>query len=158
MSCRRSAFRWMMVFTLSAALTLGSATRASAQRADHQGRKSPPLALALSVLVPGAGQVYNGDYLKGGIMFGGAVMTIGPVILTASDVLGLDDDKSGTGTHVLGAVGVGLILWSWIDAPISAKAINRRLDSARLELEMRPRVEIARSGLGLDLSLLRIGF
>jgi len=157
MSCRRSTFRWTTVFTLSAALTLGGTT-ASAQEANQQGRKSPPLALALSVLVPGAGQVYNGDYLKGGIMFGGAVITIGPVILTASDVLGLDDDTSGTGTHILGAVGVGLILWSWIDAPLSAKAINRRLDSGRLALEMGPRVEIAQSGMGMDLSLLRIGF
>jgi hypothetical protein len=110
------------------------------------------------VLVPGAGQVYNGDYLKAGIMFGGAVITAGPLILTASDVLGLDDDTSGTGTHVLGALGVGLILWSWIDAPLSAKAINRRLDSGRVALEVGPGVEIAPWGLGTDLSLLRIGF
>ena len=158
MAFRRSAFRWTTMFTLSAALTLGGATRASAQEAAQQGRKSPPLALALSVLVPGAGQVYNGDYLKGGVMFGGAVITVGPVILTASDVFGLDDDKSGTGTHVLGALGVGLILWSWIDAPLSAQAINRRLDSGRLALEMGPRVEIARSGMGIDLRLVRVGF
>jgi hypothetical protein len=157
MDCRPSVFRWITVFALSAVLTLGGATAAAAQGAEQQGRKSPPLALALSVLVPGAGQVYNGDYLKGGIMFGGAVITAGPLILTASDVLGLDDDRSGTGTHVLGAVGVGLILWSWIDAPLSAKAINRRLDSGRLTLEIGPRVEINRSGRGMDLRLLRIG-
>jgi hypothetical protein len=108
------------------------------------------------VVLPGAGQVYNGHYLKAAVMFGGAALTAGPIILTASDVLGLDDDTSGTAVHILGAAGVGLILWSWIDAPLSAKAINRRLDAGRLAVEIGPRID--RWGQGVGLSLLRIGF
>ena len=158
MSDRLSALRWALILTLAAAPVLGHATPAAAQGADGQGRKSPALALALSVVVPGAGQVYNGHYLKGAVMFGGTVLTAGAILMTASDVLGLDDDTSGTDVHILGGVGVGLILWSWIDAPLSAKAINRRLDSGRLTLETGPRLEIAPPGAVIGLSLLRIGF
>lgn len=158
MSDRRWAFRWTTLVAFSLVLHLGVMAPTAAQESGGPSHKSPPLALALSVLLPGAGQVYNGHYLKGAVMFGGAVVTAGPIILTASDVLGLDDDKSGTGTHILGAVGVGVILWSWIDAPLSAKAINRRLDAGRLTLEMGLRVEIASAGDALDLSLLRVGF
>ena len=85
---RRSVFRWTTALALSAALVLGVTTTVSGQTGDQQGHKSPPLALALSVLVPGAGQFYNGDYLKGGVMLGGAVITAGAILLTASDVLG----------------------------------------------------------------------
>jgi hypothetical protein len=157
MNGRPTASRWARVLTLSAALTLAGATTAVAQGTDDQeGRESPPLALALSVVLPGAGQVYNGHYLKAAVMCGGAALTAGPIILTASDVLGLDDDTSGTAVHILGAAGVGLILWSWIDAPLSAKAINRRLDAGRLAVEIGPRID--RWGQGFGLSLLRIGF
>ena len=158
MNRRSPALQRAAVAALSAALTLGGATTATAQEADHQGRKSPPLALALSFVLPGAGQVYNGDYLKGAVMFGGAVLAAGAVLLSASDVLGLDDDTSGTGTHILGAAGVGLILWSWIDAPLSASAINRRLEAGGTTVDLGPRVHVAQKGGGVDLSLLRIGF
>ena len=77
---------------------------------------------------------------------------------TMAAVLGLDDDTSGTGTHILGAVGVGLIVWSWLVAPLSARAINRRLDAGSLGLDVGPRFEIVRAGKGIDLSLFRIGF
>jgi hypothetical protein len=154
MNGRRLVFRWAAVATLAAGLTLGAPTNAAAQ--DAEGRKSPGLALALSLVVPGAGQVYNGHYAKGAVMFGGAVLAAGSIVLTLSDLLELDDDKSGTGVHVLGVAGMGLILWSWIDAPLSAKAINRKLDAGRLALEIGPRVEIARSGGSVDLSLVRI--
>ncbi|HSG09240.1 MAG TPA: DUF5683 domain-containing protein [Longimicrobiales bacterium] len=146
------------VALLFAALTLGGAATAAAQEADHQGRRSPPLALALSLVLPGAGQVYNGDYLKGTVMFVGTAAVISASMLSLSDAFGLDDDTSGTGTHVLGAVGVGLILWSWIDAPLSARAINRRLEAGGSTVALGPRVQVAKRGGGVDLTLLGIGF
>ena len=158
MSGRRSARRWAAVVAITAALALAGGPRAAAQVGASPGRKSPALALALSVVVPGAGQVYNGHYLKGALVFGGAALMAGPIILTASDVLGLDDDTSGTTVHVLGAAGMGLILWSWIDAPLSAKAINRRLDAGGAGLEIGPRFGMPREGGGVGLSLLRIRF
>ena len=154
----RAVFRWAAAAALAAGLTLGAPTPAAAQNAAAEGRKSPALALGLSVVVPGAGQVYNGHYAKGAVMFVGAVAAAGSIVLTLSDLLGLDDDESGTGVHVLGAAGMGLILWSWIDAPLSAKAINRRLDAGRLALEIGPRVENELSGWGVGLSLARIEF
>lgn len=82
MSCRRSSVRWTMVVSLAATLALGAATRAAAQgTAGRDGRKSPPLALALSVVLPGAGQFYNGHYLKGAVMFAGAAVAAGAVSL-----------------------------------------------------------------------------
>lgn len=154
----RHAIRWVAVAALLSVLTLGDAMTASAQEAPPRGHKSPPLALALSVVLPGAGQVYNGDYLKGAVMFVGTVAVISASMLSLSDVFALDDDTSDTGTHVLGAVGVGLILWSWIDAPLTARAINRRLEAGSVGVDLGPRLDTARGTPGVGVSLLRVEF
>ena len=150
--------RWAAAAALVSVLTLGEAMTASAQEAHPQGHKSPPLALALSVVLPGAGQVYNGDYLKGAVMFVGTAVAISASMLSLSDVFALDDDTSDTGTHILGAVGVGLILWSWIDAPLSARAINRRLEAGSVGVDLGPRLDAAQATPGMGFSLLRIEF
>jgi hypothetical protein len=135
--------RWRRNLTLSLALGLAnlvafSTGRLAAQESGQDSRKSPAAALALSLLVPGAGQVYNGQYLKGAGMFGGVALTSWAIVLTVSDVLELDDDASGTEVHVLGAIGMGAMLWSWIDAPLSARAINRRIELGGAALEVGP--------------------
>ena len=159
MNRRGSAIRWSTTLTLVAALALSGAATAASQETEHRpGHKSPPLALALSVFLPGAGQVYNGDYLKGTVMFVGTAVAVSASILTLSDALSLDDDTSDTSTHVLGAVGVGLILWSWIDAPLSARAINRRLEAGSVGVDLGPRLQVAGVGRSVDFSLLRIHF
>ena len=50
-----------------------------------------------------------------------------------------------------------LIRWSWIDAPLSAKAVNRRLEAGPGTVEVGLGLRPAPPGRGLDLSLLRIG-
>ena len=38
--------------------------------------KNPWVAVVLSFVIPGVGQFYNGDYKKGGLMLGGAILGI----------------------------------------------------------------------------------
>ncbi len=61
------------------AMLVASAHTAEAQTSSEQtveSRKSPWLAFGLSVLlVPGAGQAYNGQWGKGGLMLGGVVVS-----------------------------------------------------------------------------------
>jgi hypothetical protein len=100
------------------------------------GRKSPGVAFLLSFLITGGGQVYNGQYAKAGIMFGGSVISLGIALSSWEDCWDFDDCGAFT-AGVIGAVGFGLA--SWIDAPISASSINRRLD-AGLALDIGPRL------------------
>ena len=82
--------------------------------------KSPVLACALSVCVPGLGQVYNGEVVKGLILAGGA---FGGAALAAASA---SSDFSNQGSVVGISLGVGIAcyVWSVIDAPISASRIN----------------------------------
>ncbi len=94
--------------------------------------KNPWIATGLSVVVPGLGQFYNGQYLKGSIQLG---MVLGGYILFFDAVE--DNIKHSDGTIVdvddndaIGGLGLliagGTALWSIIDAPISANNINKR--------------------------------
>ena len=80
--------------------------------------KSPFLAWFLSIVIPGAGQGYNGQWGKAAAFFGAAV-----VGLAASDPFCGNDCG---GEHYLGGA---LLTASWvasqIDAPITAARINK---------------------------------
>jgi len=155
--CTRSAAPTSMVCLALAlaGLPVGLAAQAPGAAASE---RSPALALGLSVLLPGAGQIYNGQHLKGVVMFAGAVATSWAIVLTASDVLGLDDDTSDAGVHTIGAIGIGLVLWSWIDAPLSARAINRRIRAGRATLDVGALLVPPGPGHRLDVTLLRAAF
>ena len=94
--------------------------------------KNPWIALGLSVLVPGLGQFYNGQPVKGGIQLGLVVGGYTMFFLAVDDdlvyadgtVLDVDDDNAIGGLGILVAGGVAI--WSIIDAPISANNINKR--------------------------------
>jgi TM2 domain-containing membrane protein YozV len=85
----------------------------------------PGVAFALSSAFPGVGQMYNKQYTKGAIMMG--IEIISPIILLYS-VYGLDEGWDGDGP--LNIIGYSLyganIIWTLIDAPVSANAINRK--------------------------------
>jgi hypothetical protein len=99
--------------------------------------KSPTTAFLLSLVLPGGGQYYNGQYTKGAIMTGTAVAGI-VLILAAGyeDVFVADDyyyasygywtTESTTWLTVGTVLIVGSSVWSIIDAPITAKKINER--------------------------------
>ncbi|HUL44000.1 MAG TPA: DUF5683 domain-containing protein [Bacteroidota bacterium] len=106
-------------------------------------RKSPTAAFILSFLVPGMGQFYNGQYLKGGIQTGAFVAGIGVMLAwgransyssepyTDYSYYGTytyyhtwDEDYTTAWMYIGAGVAVSSWIWSMIDAPISANHIN----------------------------------
>ena len=91
-------------------------------------RKSPELAFVLSLIFPGGGQFYNGDVSKGItqelLIAAGLVLVISEASKNRS---GFIDTRNST-FRVLGITMVaGGVLWSLIDAPISASKKNKML-------------------------------
>lgn len=103
--------------------------------------RSPGLAFLFSFLLPGGGQYYNKQYVKGGVMTGlwfASIVTIGAA--SASDFYnecyytgngtlvcpGYDDYEAHPAAVVGGAVLAGTWIWSVIDAPVSAAMLNRK--------------------------------
>jgi hypothetical protein len=98
-----------------------------AQGIVGKSKKEPGTALLFSLLVPGGGQAYNGEWGKAALMFGGAVVGLDLLLSSVSDdYCGYYADDCGTSKAGIGAIlYVGSILWSAIDAPISASHLNR---------------------------------
>ncbi len=137
-----------LLLVLLTTVLLGSAHTAEAQTASEQtveARKSSWVAFALSFFViPGAGQAYNGQWGKGGLMLGGVAVSIGVVFADDCDVF-YTANNCGFLTAA-GFVGVaGFVLWSWIDAPLAANAINRRIDAGQVALEIGPQLILPQS-------------
>lgn len=81
-------------------------------------RKSLPLACVFSALVPGLGQIYNGEVYKG-VAFMVAtygVETSAVESMTKSPALGI----------LNAAVALGIYVWNVIDAPCSSNRINKQ--------------------------------
>lgn len=105
-------------------------------------RKDPFIAGALSFLVTGLGQAYNGEYTKGLLHFTVAVSGYTLYFLALEDNYYYDgwwwdpdhDDSVGIAGLL---VGVGPAVWSVIDAPISANRINRR-NQQRISIQPNP--------------------
>lgn len=86
--------------------------------------KSPILSCGLSILFPGLGQHYNGDYLKGFIQEG---ICITGFVWAISSALNDDPEYVPSASEIIGAVAaVGARLWSIIDAPIRSNQINKQ--------------------------------
>ena len=122
------------------------------RRITDNDYRSPGLAFLFSVLMPGGGQFYNRDYIKGGIMSG--LWVTGITMVAASRQRYYYDDYScyydNNGNYYCGdnyywqvrpavAAGGSLLaanwIWSIIDAPISAAIKNRKRGTALLEFE-----------------------
>jgi TolB-like protein/TM2 domain-containing membrane protein YozV len=117
----------------------------------EQDRKSPALALILSLGFPGLGQIYNEQYLwKGAIQQG--VFITGIYILDIGGELATDNEYLAIAglSCVLGAY-----IWSFIDAYSGAKRINREIDQlsglAFKQIKIQP--QIRSSSIGLNLSI-----
>ena len=91
-------------------------------------RKSPELAFVLSLIFPGGGQFYNGDVSKGItqelLIAGGLVLVISESNKNRSGFL---DTRNSTFRIVGITMVAGGLLWSLIDAPISASKKNKML-------------------------------
>ena len=130
-------------------------------------KKNPMVALGLSFPIIGAGQFYNGQYIKGVIQLGAAVVGLGFTLSASGDNedrpdgnLDVDEDDwmSVPGYLLL----LGGAIWSLIDAPMSANKINQQnqvvsfghlfqLDGDRTTLGMDP--VASRNRLGTLLTL-----
>jgi TM2 domain-containing membrane protein YozV len=83
------------------------------------GRKDPALSSTMSLLVPGLGQLYNGQTGKG-------------IAFIATSYGGLAIGAIALSTHNNGLASVGFVtaaisyLWSAVDASLTSNAINRR--------------------------------
>ncbi len=160
--------RWLhvrpiLLLLLTAMLIGSTAHTVEAQTEAGQtveSRKSPWLAFGLSFLIPGAGQAYNGQWAKGGLMFGGVAAF---AVVMASDFDNCEfvyaTPQAPCGVFWAGLVGAGLFaLWSWIDAPIAANAINRRIDAGQVALEIGPQLVAPNADSRVGLSLVRVRF
>ncbi|MXY48858.1 MAG: hypothetical protein F4Y38_06095 [Gemmatimonadetes bacterium] len=117
--------------------------------------KNPWIAFLLSTAITGSGQFYNQQYSKGSAMFVGAATGIGMYFFSRED----NFTHSISFKHIdrkdndsMGNVGIGLtlgfIVWSMVDAPVSAVRINERNQQV---MTMRPM--IARDQIGVVFSL-----
>ena len=94
----------------------------------HTSLKSPPLSWLLSFVVPGGGQIYNGDVAIGvGIM---AMAGTGAALYFTSDPEECEvKDECQTKRTVGAVIMAAAWLGSQIQAPLKANAINREVRS-----------------------------
>jgi TolB-like protein len=95
-----------------------------ARSGEKPAYKSPLTAFFFSLIVPGSGQLYNGEYLKGALQMGGIIAT---GLMVSNNEKYDNDEAKQTVTFGLG-IFIGIWAWSIIDAPISAGRINREID------------------------------
>ena len=97
---------------------------------DQVSGKSPWLAFGLSLMFPGLGQIYNGDYTKAAVQAGMVLGGFGLVALTGCTECGQAAELQNAAFFTgLGLTFVGYV-WSLFDAPISANNINSEIDYA----------------------------
>lgn len=99
--------------------------------------KNPWIAFLLSTAIPGGGQFYNQQFSKGSAMFLGAAAGVGLFYATRNDnyrhkLTGkyLDPDENDNKGYLGLGLGLGFVVWSMIDAPVSANQINKRNQQA----------------------------
>ena len=94
-------------------------------------KKNPWLAGGLSLLSPGLGQIYNGQYSKLAIQFGAAIVVLGLLYSGLEDDfrydgrrLDPDDDEWKVTSGI--SLWAGVEVWSVVDAYLSANEINEQ--------------------------------
>lgn len=95
-------------------------------------RKEPAVSFLFSLLIPGGGQYYNGQYGKGAVMTGICIGSLAMIIAGAVET----EEWYGNGYYhysnrsdaligIGAAIYFGNYLWSLIDAPIVSNRINK---------------------------------
>lgn len=124
---------------------------------ERVGEKNPWIAFLLSTAVVGSGQFYNEQFGKGSAMFVGAATGIGMYFHATRDnkfnfvsgkEIDLDDNDHLRGVGA--GLAFGFILWSMVDAPVSAIKINERNKQA---MTMGPMIARDRIGVVFSLNL-----
>lgn len=100
-------------------LMLAAVAPACAQQAPPQiifiQEKNPAAAGLFSFLIPGAGQVYNGQAGKGVFFLGSAIGLLW---------LGSDTEEGSTSSTLYGVAYIGNWVWSIVDGVRTAKRMN----------------------------------
>lgn len=109
--------------------------------------RSPQRALVLGSVIPGAGYIYTGEYLRGyltglttvgGIEIGALIYTLDSCSFT---ILSTEKCKPGPRWpyQLVGIVGISAGLWAWIasarDAPHAAERANEKHRSKKLKVD-----------------------
>jgi hypothetical protein len=130
---------------------LAAAEGAAQATSGPTTKREPVISFVLSLVWPGLGQLYNGptEQTKGIVMIAVAGATLGMMIAGSSGDCEFDNNFNiDCGNETLAAIGaVGYLanfVWSVVDAPIRAKAINR---DRGLALDVRPETVAGRRGV-----------
>ena len=121
------------------AQTAAEAQTTSTQPTEQaaEAPRSPVGAFALSLMIPGAGQAHNGQWGKGALMLGGGLVSVGVAIAGANEC----DSSGDCSMLTAGLVGlIGFWVWSMIDAPVAANAINREIEAGPVVVEIGPQL------------------
>jgi hypothetical protein len=127
----------------------------------NPGYKSPGVAFALSFLVPGTGQMYNGQTKKGILMLIGAAAgyTLFIVERPRNEEVWVynyydsydygywdwQDKGNGAIAYPALALGLGMQIWSMIDAPTTASRINMKSGQASNGLNLGKNITLSYS-------------
>ena len=119
--------------------------------------KNPWIAFLLSTAIVGSGQYYNQQYSKGSAMFITAAAGIGMYFYSKADnyehwiSYKIIDQKNNDSMGPVGlSLTLGAIVWSMVDAPVTAIKINERNQQA---MTMRPMIDRNRVGVVFSLNL-----
>lgn len=120
-------------------LLLASSLGLSATAQPTRSAKSPAVATALSVVIPGGGQIYAGEPAKGGLILvgSGVALATGIVVAKRDPYFGCPDPcwEFDTTPILIGAGVAGAIwLYGVLDAPGAARRANQRNGLAAVEL------------------------
>jgi hypothetical protein len=137
-----------------AAASAGSSTDDGGTRA--RVAKDPAMATMLSFFLPGSGQLYSGEYVKGGGLL--ALAAVGGAVATHALSCGSAADcEMSTGGRALGAAGMLAFFGSWIYGIVDAGDAARRFnDRTAMVASVRPIIETDTRGqtrLGASLRL-----
>ena len=93
---------------------------------DADGNPIYPLsvagAFARSLIVPGLGQMYNGDGLKGGLLFSGCLLGLLGATVGANALYWIEDEVVISSVALI----AGCYFYSLIDAPLTASRWNKQ--------------------------------
>ena len=103
-------------------------------RQSKPSYKSPWVAFVLSYIIPGSGQIYNGEIVKGLIFTGTFVLGATIALIPA---MGSTSGSAWPATSYIGTGIAGIAyVWQLIDAPISASRINNENNLSPLKINM----------------------
>lgn len=117
---------------------------------DFKERK-PGIAFLWSFLIPGAGQAYNKQYAKGGIMFTTSMAgLIWYLSGTESGTGPSGYSYSTTGAPAALVLMIGTSLWSMVDAPLIAQKLN---EENGISFNLKPDLQLTPTGIGQKYAL-----